>query len=465
MKKTAKIIIALGAAAVTVIGAVYVYANVINKPAPIEERYTFATAARGEVAQSVTVTGNVEADGTTSLYIEMPQRASKVHVKAGDEVRAGQLLVEFDNSAELDELNRRLGEAELNLSNAKLNLELIGAPVTGNELLQYISDIAAADKNLADAQNDVKSVEIKITQQQLRLDDAKATLDRTKTLYGENIATEQNLEQAQLNYDNAVAAMEELEAQLAARQGTIELRQRQQRLAEEKLSNARNKQGDDTTRIKSELQANVVRLSELEIESIQAEIAKYCEAVYSPISGYISEINAVEGAVASKSAAVIKICDTSALIVKSDVSEFDAPALELGQEARISTSGLPDSYFAGVVTKIAAGAVKKENSADDEVIVRVELTVANPGEKLKPGYSVDIEIFVERRENAVYLPAQAIGTDSESGGKYVYVIDGGKLAKKAVSTGLYGNKYVEITSGVSEGDKAVLNPAGVTGMN
>ncbi|MDR3239604.1 MAG: efflux RND transporter periplasmic adaptor subunit [Clostridiales bacterium] len=455
-------------------GAFY-YWDETKPPEDLRALYQTQTAQYADVTRQVIATGHVRAKDTVSVMLDVSEKVAQVHVKEGEPVDKGQRLIAFDVVSDQMDLERRLSETRLNLRNAELNLESIALPAGRNELLQYTSDVTAAEQNFYMAENDIRSSEIKIAQQQRKADDAQKTRETNETLYESGVITEKEFDLAVSSYENALQTLEDLRLQEEANEQTLLTRQAQLEDARQKRTNAEDKFSDEATVNKYRQQQNAIELIQLQIQQIESDLQKLTHQSVSPIDGYVTSVQIQAGEIAAKGAALVEIADTSMILVAADITEYDAPRLVLGQEADISTSGLPDKNYQGSVAKIAVGAVEKPKTSDDEVVVPVEITVLNPDEQLKTGYTVDIAVMTDKIENALSLPIQAVLIEDAE--KYVYVMGEQAASKKvfwktmeyteavltkmSVETGFYGDKTLEILSGINASDPVVLNPGEV----
>lgn len=428
-----------------------------QKEAPLSEQYPVEPVILADVAQTVLATGNVGARETVQLYMTRTETAKTVWVKEGDFIAAGDTLITWDVEQDRIELERKKEQAQLNIDNARLGLSLIGQPAQGNELVQYESDVTAAEKNVFDAENDINSTHIRITQQQRKLDDAKKTLDRNTDLLSAGAVSQAEYDYALMAYENAQEGLEDLQLQLSIKERTLELRQTQLEESNQRLSNALNKLSEQANTLKYRQQQNVILLNELELAQIDDDLTKLVDETVSPVTGYVEIVHIPEGSTASKGSLLFELADMSATIVRADVTEYDAPVLAVGQSVILTTSGLPGREYTGTITKMAAGAVEKEKSSGTERVVPVEITVTDADEVLKPGYTVDLEIFIAIRNQVLSVPLQSVATNDDR--HYVYILRDEVLEKREIVTGLYGDKRVEVISGLSENEPVVLNQA------
>lgn len=468
-------------------GAFLYYYNQKNVVVDLMNIYQTQSAKIENVSKKVSGQGHVYAKDKTSLYIDNSQTVSKVNVKVGDKVNISDILVEYNINQDMNDLKRKLAESQIQLQNAKLNLENIKLPANGNELVQYNSDITTAKKNITDAESDIitakknitdakssiDSITIKISQQQLKVDDLNAEQENNKVLYDSGAISKKVYDDSVTSYKNALENINDLNLQLETSKKTLETRIVQseysneklesriiqEKYAKEKLNNAKDKLSNESTVIQYNLQQNIIELNQITIEQITADMQKLTEKTISPISGNIVSINAVEGGIVAKGVPSVTISDTSKIIATFEVDEYDAPLVKLGQKTHISTSSLPDKIYTGTVTKISEEAIEKEDSSDNEIIVPVEITIDNIDEKLKIGYSVDIEIFIEESDNVVSVPIAALVFQDDK--YYVYILKNNELEKAEIFIGLYGDKSVEVKSGLNENDIIILNPSDV----
>jgi len=448
-----KIIMLLGIIAALAGGAgVYSYINAKNAFTPQE----CVEVQRGQVYTSVSGEGKIGVKNTVYLYIENSQTIEHVHVKEGDSVKAGDILITYDIASLRNDLERQLKEAQLNLQNARLNLNAIQTPASGNELVQYENDILSSQKNIDDTESELESIGNKIEQQQIKLNDAKTTMERNEELLGAGAITQRAYDDSATVYELYVSAMKDLETQKVQKERTLETRNTQLELSEQKLKNAKNRLLDEATAIKYEIQQNTIALYGLTIDKLNDDLSKLTEESVAQISGTVTKVNVQDGGTASKNMSLITISDTSDIVAKMDLSEFDAPGIESYMKVYITTSGIADMVYTGTISKIAAEAVEKTSSSDNEIIVPVEIEIENLDSRLKIGYSVDVEIFTAERENVLRLPATCVY--ERDGKKYCYVMSNESYIETEVSTGLYGDKFIEITGGLEEGRQVVLSP-------
>ena len=211
--------------------------------------------------------------------------------------------------------------------------------------------------------------------------------------------------------------------------------------------------------------ALAVQNAQLSFQSAQQALDSY--TITSPISGTVIEKNLKTGDQLNggDSGAMAVIFDLSQLELQMDVSELDIGQIQPGQTVAITAEALPGQTFTGVVEKVSVNGT----TTDGFTTYPVTILLSEYGD-LNPGMNVSADIIVERAENALCVPAEAVNSDgtvlvagegafAEDG---VTIADPSKIESRTVALGRGDQDYVEITSGLEEGE-TVLVPIQSTG--
>jgi HlyD family secretion protein len=180
--------------------------------------------------------------------------------------------------------------------------------------------------------------------------------------------------------------------------------------------------------------------------------------LYAPFDGTIAKIVGEVGEYSTPSPPgvptppAIDLIDDSCLYVEAPMDEVDAPKIHAGQPVRISLDALPKQSFPGKVKRVApyVSAVEKQARTVD-----IEATFDNPEApgKLLVGYSADIEVILDVRDDVVRVPTSAL----LEGGRVLVASAEGKLEERKVKTGLANWEYTEVTEGLKAGEKVVTS--------
>jgi HlyD family secretion protein len=148
---------------------------------------------------------------------------------------------------------------------------------------------------------------------------------------------------------------------------------------------------------------------------------------------------------------VLEILDTTSIYVSAPLDEADVAKVTAGLPARVTLDAYPRRSFSGKVTRVAPFVldVKEQNRTFE---VEVSLDDASFAGSLKPGLSADVTVVLRAKESVLRIPGYALLE-----GDYVLLLRSGRLERAAVKTGFRNWDFVEITSGLSEGDSVVVS--------
>lgn len=165
--------------------------------------------------------------------------------------------------------------------------------------------------------------------------------------------------------------------------------------------------------------------------------------VAAPISGSVYTVTNLE--TDSSATTVATLSPDVSMSVTISVDESDILSLELGQEADVTVSSVSEDTFTGTVTEI-------NKTASDGAYTAV--ITLDRSEGMLPGMTASVDVRIEGVDNAILIPVDALHQTADTA--YVYTTYdeetqeyGGKID---VEVGLANDNYVEIKSGLSEGD-------------
>lgn len=167
--------------------------------------------------------------------------------------------------------------------------------------------------------------------------------------------------------------------------------------------------------------------------------------------------SSTEGTDSGNEVTAFTISSSETMVLAVNIDELDINSVSEGQQAEITLDALEDETFTGTVTKVG-GSASSSNSGVAKYTVEVEI----PGdERMKEGMNASATITIEKRENVVTIPVNAL---QERGTKvFVYTqadSEGNLAGEQEVTTGLSDGSTVEITEGLSEGDKVYYQRLG-----
>jgi len=169
----------------------------------------------------------------------------------------------------------------------------------------------------------------------------------------------------------------------------------------------------------------------------------------SPASGIVMEKKAVAGMRFMPGEPLYQVADLSRVWVLADVNEQDISLVANGRKARVRINAYPARAFEGVVTYVYP-TLKTETRT-----VPVRLELANPGGLLKPGMYAQVELDAGGAGEVIAVPSSAV---IDSGVRRVVIVQvgEGRFDPREVETGARSDDWIEVRSGVKEGDVVVV---------
>ena len=149
----------------------------------------------------------------------------------------------------------------------------------------------------------------------------------------------------------------------------------------------------------------------------------------------------------------VDIVDNACFYVTAPIDKVDAGDIRVGMTARITMDAFADRSFKGKVRRIADYVLDLEKQART---VDVEVVFSNPGDikYLLAGYSADIEVILNVRNDVVRVPTEAV---MEGRKVYVFLPDQGKVVKREIRAGLSNWDQTEVLDGLGPDELVVVN--------
>jgi HlyD family secretion protein len=389
---------------------------------------TIEKVARHDLEAIVSASGKIRAKKTVNISAETMGKVVNLAVMEGQRVRAGELLLEIDPR----------------------NLETM---------------VQNREASLATARSQLEQTRAQIANSRVALQQAQDHLRRQEDMWRAGLIPRDTYERAQ----NDVKMRE---TDLLVSEQSVRTQEQRIKVEEANLSSAR-------------YDLNKVRM-------------------VSPIDGLVTARNVEEGETAvvgtmnNAGTVLLTIADMSVIETEIEVDETDVPHVEVGQQAKIEIDAFPDQVFNGRVTEVgnspivAAGAAASSSTGratNFKVVVQIEGEVPD----VRPGFTCTATITTATRQKALGVPIQAMAVRElvidEEGNvvppeppvrnrssnappppvelkpgqnrkefEGVFVMRSGRAVFVPVKTGIAGEKYFEVLSGLKEGDEVITGP-------
>ena len=209
--------------------------------------------------------------------------------------------------------------------------------------------------------------------------------------------------------------------------------------------------------------ADSLRNAELSLESRQDQLNNY--TVTSPIRGTVIDKNYKAGETSEAGKVLCSIYDLSYLTMTLSVDELDISDIAVGQRVEITADAVEGKTYTGVVTKVSVAGTSSGGTTTYPVTVRIDET-----EGLLPGMNVDAAITLQSASGVLAIPSGALNrgntvlvtADSPSAANGT-AIEGGDYCSVPVEIGASDSSYIEIISGLQEGDTVAYIPTTSSG--
>ncbi|MCW5908191.1 MAG: efflux RND transporter periplasmic adaptor subunit [Chitinophagales bacterium] len=385
-------------------------------------------ATKRSLIETVTASGKINPQTEVKLSSEVSGEVIELNVKEGDSVKRGQLLCV---------VNPAIYEAVVTQANASVN--------------QFKANLASSNASLIQAK--------------AALDNTKRNFERNEQLHQSKVISDMEYEASKLQYEQAQANYATVNEQVNAASFSV------------KSAEAQLKQAQD----------NLLKTK-----------------IYAPISGTVSLVNVklgerVVGTAQMAGTEIIRIADLENMQAEVDVNENDVLRISLGDTAEIEVDAYIKKKFKGVVSQISYSATNTINqvistSQATNFTVKIKLLKESYADLIKPeigkkfpfrpGMSATVDIKTESRTDVLTVPIQSVTTreekdikkkdedfaKTEKGKKIagtsdktnlkeiVFVVEKGVAVAKEVTTGIQDANYIEILSGLNEGEEIVKAP-------
>lgn len=411
---------------------------------------------------------------TYASQIQSNQAKIIAIVPEGKMVQKGDLLLLFDSSPFEEEIRRSqaaLSQAEADLSKAKEDLKL-QAIQNQEELATSRQKLERSDLELKDVQEgkgQLKEQEAAaaVAAAERELQKTKTDLEDLRPLLVEGFITRQELERA----EQAVAkAQEDLE--LARRKKDALLRftrplELAQARSEASLNKETLKQLESSATYRLEQKKAAIAAAESRIQEASSKLAVAQQQlarteVRADVPGIVVYRDVFFGSEQRKpqvgdqvwaNQPLLILPDISKMVVETKVRETDIHKIEKNQNVKIRVQAYPDLALTGTVTLVGTLAQEERERRGTKFFgVTIQIKESDP--RLRPGMTARVEIHVEEKKEAVYVPLDAVF--EREGEDVCYVARGGRLEKRRVVLGPSNQDFVVVEKGLTRGDSVAL---------
>jgi HlyD family secretion protein len=408
------------------------------------------TVARADIVARVSATGSVLPEQQTHLVFLTPGTVAEVLVETGDVVEAGQVLARLDNTQQ----RLALQQARDALTVAELNRDKLLAGPAEEDVAVARANLRSANAAAGDLQAGAGDEEVAIAQ--IRYDSAQDDYKKLNDQYNALVQFRQDypmfappqdaVDTLKANLEQAYYAAEVARLQLAqSRQGGS---RGQLSVAYAEILQARAALSQ-TLALPTDLQRQQADLAVEQARSQveRAELQLDHTELHAPFGGVIAAVAVRAGEPAAPSVSAVTLLDASHFHLDVSVDEVDVAQLAVNQPVTVLLEALPDLRLGGRVDRLAPTAA----TANGVVNYTVRLVLETTEAPLRAGMSATAEIVVAEAHDVVAVPNWAIRRDRRTGQAFASLQQGEALVEVPITTGLRGETYTEVLSGVEPG--------------
>lgn len=193
-------------------------------------------------------------------------------------------------------------------------------------------------------------------------------------------------------------------------------------------------------------------------DNVKAAQRDFQDAVISsPIDGIVTQSPILVGQFVSASDTVVQVVNwVGGVYFDADIDEADIAKISVAQTVEITLNAFENQTFTGKVAEILS---QTETTSSGATIVSIRIKLDQPPTKLIANLNGQASIIVKQVDNALGIPQEAVINDDIASAKVVVQTATG-LQTKTVKTGILSDTDIEITEGLTEGERVLTNPDG-----
>ena len=362
-------------------------------------QYLTAKVARGNLRNTVTATGTLQAVTTVQVGSQASGTISSLSADYNSVVKKGQVIAQLDPAVS----KAQVDQARANLQQAQAGLQQAHAGVTNSRA--GVSDAQAkAQAAASTTQNNqagVAGARANLAVLKAQQDDALSYLKQQESLLNSGVIPQRDLDVAktayqtvQAKYDQGAAQLNQsiLSEQMAAGSGIA------QSQAQVQQSQAQVQQSQ------AQVQAAGAQVQQAAAALQLAEVNLAHTTITSPIDGIVvsRDVNVGQTVAASLSAPTLFTIanDLTKMQVIANIDQADIGLVENAKAVKFSVDAFPGKDFDGKIEQMRLNPQNVQNVVTYNVVIDVD----NPDQKLKPGMTANLTVTIDERNNVLKVP-------------------------------------------------------------
>jgi HlyD family secretion protein len=269
-----------------------------------------------------------------------------------------------------------------------------------------------------------------------------------------DINSQINDTQNQIN--NLTALQKSNPAQYAAAKGDDQLKTLNSTLSS--LNTSKDNIPDETEKLKQA--DNQIKLAQVNLDTANTNLAQSADKNVADFDGVVTAVNVSEGSAqasgsTSAGGAAVTIEDQSSFVAEVNLDKYSTSEIKLGENANVVFA---NKNYTGSVSYIAPSAQTTASSSGQTTTLIADIDITSTQSGLVEGFDADANILVGEVKDINKVPVESVKTD-KNGKNYVFIVQNNKAVQKEIQLGLQSDTEAQINSGLSVGDKVILNPS------
>jgi len=383
-------------------------------------QYMTARIERGNLRNTVTATGALQAVTTVQVGSQASGTISALYADFNSVVKKGQVIAQLDPStakAQVEQARANLEQARASLANARAAVLNSRAGVSDAQARSL-----AARSTVQNNQAGVSSAEANAAVLKAQQDDALSLLKQQESLLKAGVI-------AQRDYDVAVTAYKTAEARYNQAVAQVQ----QAKLTEQSASSAGMAQSQaaveqsqaQVQQSQAQVQQAAAQVQQAQAALSLAEVNLSHTTIASPIDGVVvsRDVNVGQTVAASLSAPTLFTIanDLTQMQVIANIDQADIGLVEQAKSVRFTVDAFPGKEFDGKIAEMRLNPVNVQNVVTYNVVINVE----NPEQKLKPGMTANLTITIDERNDVLKVPNAALRFTPQDGSRQRNNANGG----------------------------------------
>jgi len=387
-----------GALAIVLLAGFYFWGN-----QSAAAQYMTAKVERGNLRNTVTATGTLQAVTTVQVGSQASGTISALYADFNSVVKKGQIVAQLDpavSKAQVDQARANLEQARASLTQAKAAVVNSRAGVSGAQ-----ASGLAAMSTVQNNQAGVSGAQANVAVLKAQQDDALSLLKQQESLLKAGVIAQRDYDVAQTAYKTAEARYNQAVAQL-----------NQAMLTEQSASSAGIAQSQaqvqqsqaQVQQSQAQVQQAAAQVQQAQAALSLAEVNLSHTTIASPIDGIVvsRDVNVGQTVAASLSAPTLFTIanDLTQMQVIANIDQADIGMVEQAKSVKFSVDAFPGKDFDGKIQQMRINPQNVQNVVTYNVVI----DVSNPEQKLKPGMTANLTITIDERNNVLKVPNSAL---------------------------------------------------------